>query len=254
MFQKQYFFQVIHILSSFLSQVQCKVKTFKKKFEKNKHDVMQKVDLLSASRCNLLSSTLAAYQQAMLKFWENTSKSMNQVAEQFKGYPSYQFQMLKSLNPMMEPDEKGSEETKEIKGDEETRAEKKDKGSVEEATEQTEDRTNVENDDDDTLICLDHSPTAENPASKDDDDDDDDALLETDLLGDMSEQKNTSEGLRDGKSPHFDLLGADEELPSRHGHATGGKISNHFCIIIDSCVFSPMRSPVQTPAIKNTKC
>lgn len=177
---------------------------------------MQKVDLLSASRCNLLSSTLAAYQQAMLKFWENTSKSMNQVAEQFKGYPTYQFQMLKSLNPMMEPDEKGSDDTKEIKGDEETSGEKKDKSNVEEATEQREEHSNVENDDDDDkLICLDHSPTAEKPANKDDDDDDD-ALLETDLLGDMSEHNSG------GKSSHFDLLGADEELPTRQGHETGG--------------------------------
>ncbi|EDO48934.1 predicted protein [Nematostella vectensis] len=115
-------------------EVQSQVKRTKKKFEKNKFDVMQKVDLLSASRCNLLSSTLAAYQQAMLKFWENTSKSMNQVAEQFKGYPSYQFQMLKSLNPLVTDNEK-NDEIKEVHLDQETHVDKKDTENAGEATE-----------------------------------------------------------------------------------------------------------------------
>ena len=64
-----------HCCNAFLNylisgiQVQSQVRRGKKKFEKLKIDVMQKIDLLSASRCNLLSSTLAAYQQALLKFW-----------------------------------------------------------------------------------------------------------------------------------------------------------------------------------------
>lgn len=80
-------------------QVQSQVKENRKKFEKLKADVCQKIDLLSASRCNLLSATLAAYQQSMLKFLEQTSKSYQTVLEQFKGHPSYQFTILKHIIP-----------------------------------------------------------------------------------------------------------------------------------------------------------
>ena len=75
------------------------MKDNRKKFEKLKADVCQKIDLLSASRCNLLSATLAAYQQCMLKFLEHTSKSYQSVLEQFKGHPSYQFTILRHIIP-----------------------------------------------------------------------------------------------------------------------------------------------------------
>ena len=75
------------------------MKDNRRKFEKLKADVCQKIDLLSASRCNLLSATLAAYQQGMLKFLEQTSKSYQTVLEQFKGHPSYQFTILKHIIP-----------------------------------------------------------------------------------------------------------------------------------------------------------
>lgn len=45
-----------------LSQVQTQVRLAKKNFDKLKMDVCQKVDLLGASRCNLLSHMLATYQ------------------------------------------------------------------------------------------------------------------------------------------------------------------------------------------------
>ncbi len=79
--------------------MQVQVKENKKKFEKYKADVNQKIDLLSASRCNLLSATLAAYQQCMLKFLEQTTKTYQSVMEQFKGHPSYQFSILKHIMP-----------------------------------------------------------------------------------------------------------------------------------------------------------
>ncbi|XP_028516595.1 islet cell autoantigen 1 isoform X2 [Exaiptasia diaphana] len=198
-------------------EVQTKVKSCKKKFEKNKHDVMQKVDLLSASRCNLLSSTLAAYQQAMLKFWENTSKSMSQVAEQFKGYPVYQFQMLKSLNPLLDGDDK--DETKEEKGDEETQQGKDDEKNAEEATEQKEDGKD-DDDDDDKLICLDNSPVHKRRSSRENTEDDDDELLETDLLGEGSGEQKANGGQA------IDLLGGEEEQPSGSADLLGSFNTN----------------------------
>lgn len=175
---------------------------------------MQKIDLLSASRCNLLSSTLAAYQQALLKFWENTSRTMIQVSEQFKGLPAYQFQMLKSLNPLtLEGDdkEKGEEgkETKPVRESEDDKKESADCGEKKEASKE---------DDDDQLISLDHSPLEEKKTAEDEnkkaDNDDDEALLETDLLGD-DEVSNGNVDEKD-ETPFIDLLGDDALMPSNH--------------------------------------
>lgn len=49
-------------LSSNVSQVQAQVRSTKTSFDKLKTDVCQKVDLLGASRCNLLSHVLTTYQ------------------------------------------------------------------------------------------------------------------------------------------------------------------------------------------------
>lgn len=195
-------------------QVQGQVRKGKKKFEKLKVDVMQKIDLLSASRCNLLSSTLAAYQQALLKFWENTSRTMTQVSEQFKGLPTYQFQMLKSLNPLTldSNDKEKDEEGKEAKPDKESEEGKKELRNGSEKKEASKE------DDDDQLISLDHSPLEEKnsaAAAQKDDDDDDDALLETDLLGD-DEVCNENVEKNEKRSSFIDLLGDDDLLPPKH--------------------------------------
>lgn len=79
--------------------VQQQVKLGKQLFDKLKGDVIQKIDLLSASRCNLLSATLEPYQSAMITFLCSTSKSYNAVYKQFQGYPSFQFQVLKNIIP-----------------------------------------------------------------------------------------------------------------------------------------------------------
>lgn len=61
-------FPVCHIIlggehfKCILSQVQAQVRTTKTSFDKLKNDVCQKVDLLGASRCNLLSHVLTTYQ------------------------------------------------------------------------------------------------------------------------------------------------------------------------------------------------
>lgn len=180
---------------------------------------MQKIDLLSASRCNLLSSTLAAYQQALLKFWENTSRTMTQVSEQFKGLPTYQFQMLKSLNPLTL--DAGDNREKDEEGKEEKPDKESDEGKKELRNGDAKKETSKE-DDDDQLISLDHSPLEEKnlaaaAADKktDDDDDDDESLLETDLLGD-DEASDGNVDKNDKPSAFIDLLGDDDLLPPKH--------------------------------------
>ena len=185
---------------------------------------MQKIDLLSASRCNLLSSTLAAYQQALLKFWENTSRTMTQVSEQFKGLPTYQFQMLKSLNPLtLDSDKEKDEEGNNEKPDQESDEGKKDLNSDEK-------KERSKEDDDDQLISLDHSPLEEKNLAaaaaggkKNDNDDDDESLLETDLLGD-DEVSNGDVDKDDEPSAFIDLLGDDELLPPKHQSGEYGSV------------------------------
>ncbi|XP_029444817.1 islet cell autoantigen 1 isoform X2 [Rhinatrema bivittatum] len=78
-------------------KVQAQVRHSKTSFDKLKTDVCQKVDLLGASRCNLLSHVLTTYQTTLLHFWEKTSHTMAAIHESFKGYQPYKFTMLKSL-------------------------------------------------------------------------------------------------------------------------------------------------------------
>lgn len=82
-------------------KVQTQVRLVKKNFDKLKMDVCQKVDLLGASRCNLLSHMLATYQTTLLHFWEKTSHTMAAIHESFKGYQPYEFTTLKSLQDPM---------------------------------------------------------------------------------------------------------------------------------------------------------
>ena len=71
------------------------MKKTKSKFDRLKLDTMQKVDLLAASRSNMLSQVLVKYQSSMLNFWEKMSYRMTAVADSFKGYQYYEFNMLK---------------------------------------------------------------------------------------------------------------------------------------------------------------
>ncbi|XP_041102186.1 islet cell autoantigen 1 isoform X2 [Polyodon spathula] len=82
-------------------KVQSQVRNSKTSFDKLKNDVCQKVDLLGASRCNLLSHVLTTYQTTLLHFWEKTSHTMAAIHESFKGYQPYEFTMIKSLQDPM---------------------------------------------------------------------------------------------------------------------------------------------------------
>ncbi|XP_044064126.1 islet cell autoantigen 1 [Siniperca chuatsi] len=83
-------------------KVQAQVRTSKTSFDKLKNDVCQKVDLLGASRCNLLSHVLTTYQTTLLHFWEKTSHTMAAIHESFKGCQHYEFSTLKTLQDPME--------------------------------------------------------------------------------------------------------------------------------------------------------
>nr|XP_020471202.1 islet cell autoantigen 1 isoform X1 [Monopterus albus] len=82
-------------------KVQAQVRTTKTSFDKLKNDVCQKVDLLGASRCNLLSHILTTYQTTLLHFWEKTSHTMAAIHESFKGCQHYELSTLKALQGPM---------------------------------------------------------------------------------------------------------------------------------------------------------
>ncbi|KAA3678973.1 islet cell auto antigen 1 [Paragonimus westermani] len=80
-------------------RVQAQVRKSKIAFDRLKIDSMQKIDLLSASRCNMLSHVLVGYQNSLLTFLEKSSRTMIAVADRFKGYQYYEFSVLKHLRP-----------------------------------------------------------------------------------------------------------------------------------------------------------
>ncbi|NWR94431.1 ICA69 protein, partial [Furnarius figulus] len=105
----------LHNKLSLCLKVQAQVRHAKLNFDKLKTDVCQKVDLLGASRCNLLSHVLTTYQTTLLHFWEKTSHTMAAIHESFKGYQPYEFTMLKSLqDPVNKLTEKGEKEDVQI--------------------------------------------------------------------------------------------------------------------------------------------
>jgi hypothetical protein len=78
-------------------QIQAQVKNTKTKFDRLKSDVIQKIDLLSASRCNMFSHVLVNYLQTIILYWQKTAKTMNAVSEAYKGYQHYEFNIIKDL-------------------------------------------------------------------------------------------------------------------------------------------------------------
>ncbi|XP_016064299.1 PREDICTED: islet cell autoantigen 1-like protein [Miniopterus natalensis] len=76
-------------------KVQIEVRNSKASFDKLKMDVCQKVDLLGASRCNMLSHSLTTYQRTLLAFWEKTAQMMSQIHGAYVGLHPYDFVALK---------------------------------------------------------------------------------------------------------------------------------------------------------------
>ncbi|XP_077128182.1 islet cell autoantigen 1-like protein isoform X1 [Ranitomeya variabilis] len=77
-------------------KVQIQVRNTKSHFDKTKMDVCQKVDLLGASRCNLLSHSLASYQTTLLHFWMKTAHLMSEIQEEFQEMLPYTPAYLKT--------------------------------------------------------------------------------------------------------------------------------------------------------------
>uniref|UniRef100_UPI0037E8AAC5 islet cell autoantigen 1 isoform X2 n=1 Tax=Semicossyphus pulcher TaxID=241346 RepID=UPI0037E8AAC5 len=143
-------------------KVQAQVRTTKTGFDKLKNDVCQKVDLLGASRCNLLSHVLTTYQTTLLHFWEKTSHTMAAIHESFKGCQHYELSALK--------DSKDKQAKK--KGKKKIRAEKED-GKKSEST-------------DGQLISLESENTSDTTRKELEGEERDSMALLNEILGSMS--------------------------------------------------------------------
>ncbi|XP_041649017.1 islet cell autoantigen 1 [Cheilinus undulatus] len=108
-------------------KVQAQVRTTKTSFDKLKNDVCQKVDLLGASRCNLLSHVLTTYQTTLLHCWEKTSHTMAAIHESFKGCQHYE---ISSHKTSKDPSDKQAKK----KGKKKTKAEKEEDGKKADST------------------------------------------------------------------------------------------------------------------------
>ncbi|XP_041834619.1 islet cell autoantigen 1-like isoform X1 [Melanotaenia boesemani] len=97
-------------------KVQAQVRGTKGQFDRLKNDVCQKVDMLGASRCNMLSHSLCTYQTTLLQFWEKTAHAMSGIHEAFLGHVPYQFTTLKDLrDPLEQISESQNQEEKKEK-------------------------------------------------------------------------------------------------------------------------------------------
>ncbi|KAM5153284.1 islet cell autoantigen 1-like protein [Mantella aurantiaca] len=95
-------------------KVQIQVRSSKSMFDKTKMDVCQKVDLLGASRCNLLSHSLASYQTTLVQFWKTTAHLMSEIQEEFQEMLPYTPAYLK---PTKQQDCTDSTNTNEHEGE-----------------------------------------------------------------------------------------------------------------------------------------
>lgn len=83
-------------------RVQNQVRSEKKAFDATQMDVVQKIDLLMASRCNLLNQILSSYQTILLETFEKNLQNFESVEEIIKKQDiyEYEFKQLKELNPL----------------------------------------------------------------------------------------------------------------------------------------------------------
>lgn len=78
---------------SLLSQAQAAVKEAKLRFDKLKIDLTEKIGMVNASRCNLLSRSLPTYQKAMLAFSDSAASEFHQVLVNLRSHHHHQYKL-----------------------------------------------------------------------------------------------------------------------------------------------------------------
>lgn len=78
-------------------QAQTTVKEAKRRFEKLKIDLGEKIDMVSASRCNLLSRSLPNYQKAVLEYSDVAAGGFHQLLVNLRAHHHHQYKVRKIL-------------------------------------------------------------------------------------------------------------------------------------------------------------
>uniref|UniRef100_A0A0K0DH76 AH domain-containing protein n=1 Tax=Angiostrongylus cantonensis TaxID=6313 RepID=A0A0K0DH76_ANGCA len=78
-------------------EAQSAVRLNKEKLDKLKVDTLQKVDLLSASRSNLLAHLLGKYLEALCAYYEKTGRAYSALSENLSTFQHYEFEILTDL-------------------------------------------------------------------------------------------------------------------------------------------------------------
>ncbi|CAH0729965.1 unnamed protein product, partial [Brenthis ino] len=78
-------------------KAQRQVRESKKVFDKLTLDVLQKIDLLAAARCNMFSHVLTNYQSSFMNFTIKTAQTLQATVDTMAETPQYEFCILKSL-------------------------------------------------------------------------------------------------------------------------------------------------------------
>ncbi|XP_047517094.1 islet cell autoantigen 1 [Pieris napi] len=79
-------------------KAQRQVKESKKIFDKLTLDVLQKIDLLAAARCNMFSHVLSNYQNSFLSVSTKVAQTLSGTIESMSSSPQYEFCILKTLS------------------------------------------------------------------------------------------------------------------------------------------------------------
>ncbi|KAG6446586.1 islet cell autoantigen 1 [Manduca sexta] len=79
-------------------KAQRQVRESKKIFDKLTLDVLQKIDLLAAARCNMFSHALTNYQSSFLTFATKVAQTLDATADTMNAAPQYEFCILKELS------------------------------------------------------------------------------------------------------------------------------------------------------------
>lgn len=83
-------------------KAQRQVRESKKVFDKLTLDVLQKIDLLAAARCNMFSHVLANYQTSFVNFSQKATQTLVATAATMDVTPQYEFSILKELSQNLE--------------------------------------------------------------------------------------------------------------------------------------------------------
>ena len=79
------------------TQAQLAVKESKRQFEKLKYDLGEKIEMVSASRCNLLSRSLPSYQKVVLDFLDCSANEFHEVLAELRSQHHHQYKVRKIL-------------------------------------------------------------------------------------------------------------------------------------------------------------